>query len=85
MFITASIGNIVGCLACLLFSAMMFSCFKMSLSLVNPKKNPDDILGHGIIVISLTSSVIFALIPVGILLMAYLERNPHFVDFLRFA
>lgn len=85
MLITASIGNIVGCIACLLFSAMAFSCFKMSVPLVKPKENPDDILGRGVIVISLTLSIASALVPVGFLLMAYLERNPYVVDFLRFA
>lgn len=82
MLITASIGNIVGCIACLLFSAMTFSCFKMSVPLVKPKENPDDILGRGVIVISLTLSIASALVPVGFLLMAYLERNRHIIDFL---
>ena len=85
MLITASIGNIVGFTVCIILSLVTFNSFRMALKVVKPKENPDDVLGHGVIAISFLSSIGFALVPVGFLLMAYLERNPHVVDFLRFA
>lgn len=84
MMIEATIGNIVGCITCIILSVVTFSCFRMSLKLVNPQANPDDVLGQGVILISLGASIFFALVPVGFLLMAYLERNSHVLDFLRF-
>lgn len=82
MLITASIGNIVGCTVCIILSLVTFNSFRMALKVVKSKENPDDILGRGVIVISLTLSIASALVPVGFLLMAYLERNRHIIDFL---
>lgn len=84
MLITASIGNIVGCTVCIILSLVTFNSFRMALKVVKSKENPDDVLGNGVVVISLLSSIFFALVPVGFLLMAYLERNRHVLDFLIF-
>lgn len=84
MMIEATIGNIVGCITCIILSVLTFSCFKMSLNLVNPQANPDDVLGQGVVLISLGATIFFALVPVGFLLIAYLERNPQVLDVFRF-
>ena len=83
MLITASLGNIVGCIACLLFAGLNFYCFKLAVDFVKPQKNPNDIVGHSLIAVSLLNAIGCFLVPVGFLLMAYLERNPQVLDFLR--
>lgn len=82
--IEATIGNIFGCATCIVLSVVTFFCFKMSLKLVRPQSNPDDVLGIGVVLISLCASIFFALVPVSFLLIAYLERNPQVLDVLRF-
>jgi hypothetical protein len=84
MMIEATIGNIFGCATCIVLSVVTFFCFKMSLKLVRPQANPDDVLGIGVVLISLCASIFFALVPVSFLLIAYLERNPQVLDVLRF-
>ncbi len=84
MIVTLSFGNIIGCAACLLFSLLAFTGFKMNVSLVKPKENPNDLLGHMLIFVFLATSIVFALIPIGFFVVAYLERNLHILDFLIF-
>lgn len=81
MLVTASIGNIFGCIASLIFSGMALTNFILGRKHF---KNKDDPLMDMFLGVSLLTSIGFGLVPFGFILMAYLERNPHIIDFLRF-
>lgn len=84
MLITLTLGNVVGSLACFLFSGLSFTCFHLGVKVMKPKDNPDDLLAHMFLSVSLLVSVVFALVPFTLVLMAYIQRNPHLLDFLIF-
>lgn len=81
MIVTASIGNILGCVASFIFSGMALTNFILGRKHF---KNKDAPLKDMFLGMSLLTSIGFGLVPFGFIIMAYLERNPHMVDFLRF-